>query len=178
MEQRPQDNEQDYHRPPLEIDLSGPDGNVFNVISIASAHLTGHALEEFNQSIWQNTEVGSGKTYQDILQVVNTYLDLTDTSNLYPQYGAETHISTALDRLNVDLHLLPSGIESEVTGLYPDFSNPNFGPDRYGLLLEAEIRRVEAEVETAKENMAYDWLNLRSQLLACVAALHRAGVTW
>jgi hypothetical protein len=61
----------EYIRPHIEIDLQGPDGIVFNVISIARQHLTGPALQAFNQTIWAYTEQGAGKTYDDILELVN-----------------------------------------------------------------------------------------------------------
>ncbi len=179
MEQAPQNNsEEEYHRPYLDIDLSGPDGNVFNVISMARQHLTGHALASFNQTLWQWTEVGSGKKYDDILALVNDYMDLQDTSDTYPQYGRPAHIMAAVDALNGHLQLLPPGIECEVTGLYPELDDPDLGTDKYGILLEEEVQRVEYEIGKADERTRDDWLELRTQLLACVASLRRVGVEW
>ena len=177
-EQFPTGSEHDPFRPQLDIDFSGPDGNVYMVVTLARAQLQGDALDDFNADVYASVRHGSGKTYTDVLAIVNTYVDILDTSNIYPQYGAEAHITAAVNALNAELHLLPPGIESEVTGLYPEFNKPELGPDKYGLLLEEEIRRVEGEVERAKEDTVYDWLNLQNRLRDTVAALRRAGVIW
>ena len=88
MERSPQGNEKNEpERPRLDIDLAGPDGNVFNVIGKARAVLEGDARKEFNQVIWEAAQRGSGKTYMDILGIVNSYMDLTDISGTYEMYA-------------------------------------------------------------------------------------------
>ena len=83
-----------------------------------------------------------------------------------------------MDALNAHLQLLPPSIECELTGLYPELDDPDLGVDKYGILLEEEIQRVEYEIGKADERTYDDWLELRTQLLACVASLRRAGGTW
>lgn len=85
MEQAPQLNQPE--RPPLSLDLSGPDGNVFAVIGLAHAQLAGGAQELFMAAIREATEPGAGKRYEDILGIVNAYTRLVDTSGLYPAYS-------------------------------------------------------------------------------------------
>ncbi|HVB24077.1 MAG TPA: hypothetical protein VNG51_19220 [Ktedonobacteraceae bacterium] len=85
MEQSIGNNEQE--RPRLDIDLSGPDGNVFMVIGMARQQLEEDTLKEFNREIWEATQHGSGKKYADILGIVNSYMDLIDTSGMYEAYA-------------------------------------------------------------------------------------------
>ncbi|MDQ2906223.1 MAG: hypothetical protein M3Y81_22105 [Chloroflexota bacterium] len=178
MEKFPQGSEQyEQERPRLDIDLSGPDGNVFMVMGMARRTLDGDTLKAFNQAIWEATQVGSGKTYNDILALVNSYTDLLDTSNSYPQYGPEAHITAAIDRLNGRMQTLPHDI-CEIGGIYPEFDNPDLGPDKYGMLLTEEIERVEYELGRCSEEEQDGLLELRAHLMACTASLWRAGVRW
>lgn len=85
MEQQPEANEQ--QQPRLDIDLSGPDGNVFMVITRARQQLEGNALVGFNEDIHMATQPGVGTTYADILDIVNSYMTLTDTSATYEAYA-------------------------------------------------------------------------------------------
>ncbi len=87
MEDFPQSNENEQERPRLDVDLSGPDGNVYMVITKAREQLTGKALMGFNEDIWMATQVGAGKNYTDILDIVNSYMTLTDTSAMYEAYA-------------------------------------------------------------------------------------------
>jgi hypothetical protein len=177
MEQVPSyNNAQEAQRPHLDIDLAGPDGNVFIVIGMARRQLEGEALKEFNRTIWESTQQGSNIKYDGILAVVNSYTDLLDTSNMYPQYGPEAHITAAIDRLNARLQMLPPNISCDIAGLYPEFDNPDLGPNKYGMLLEEEIERVEIEVGRCAEDERVGLLELRAHLLACAASLKRAVV--
>lgn len=85
MEQSPQNNEQE--RPRLDIDLSGPDGNVFDVVMLAREQLEGDARTLFERAINEAMQPGAGKKYEDILAIVNSHVALTDTSEMYPQYA-------------------------------------------------------------------------------------------
>ncbi len=87
MEQFPQANEEEQPRPRLDLDLSGPDGNVFDVVMLAREKLEGDARTKFDLAIREATQPGAGKKYDDILSIVNSHMDLTDTSGLYPQYA-------------------------------------------------------------------------------------------
>ncbi|SRR5581483_4358108 len=178
MEQLPQHNEVGYEpeRPRLDIDLRGPDGNVFMVIGMARQQLEGEQLKAFNRDIWEATQPDSGKTYQDILSLVDTYTDFLDTSDLYPQYGREAHIIRAVNNLNTQLRALPPGVECEVTGLYPELDNPDLGPDKYCLLLEEEATRVEYELRNAAGEQQAALQELLRHLRTCIARLRRVGV--
>lgn len=85
MEQVPQNNEQE--RPRLDIDLQGPDGNVFVVLMQARGQLEGAALMAFNEDIRMAIQSGMGTKYEDILYIVNSYMTLTDTSTTYEAYA-------------------------------------------------------------------------------------------
>lgn len=93
MEQLPQNNEGEQVRPRLDIDLQGPEGNVFILFIRARAELGGDELKSFNKEIWDATQHGSGKTYNDILAIVNSYMELIDTSGLYPAYTIEGKVT-------------------------------------------------------------------------------------
>ena len=89
MEQLPSDDKQANYepvRPRLDIDLSGPDGNVFMVIGKARQQLEGEQLEQFEREINDAISLGV-KKYHDILAIVNSYMDLTDTSGMYEAYA-------------------------------------------------------------------------------------------
>src|SRR6266487_3021821 len=180
MEGLPQHNEQgsEVERPMLDIDLSGPDGNIFPVVSMARQVLTDEARKQFNQAVWEATEVGSGTTYTGLLALVNASADLLDTSNTYPQYGPEAHITAAIDRLNERVQVLPPHLSCDIAGIYPEFDEPEMGPDKYGMLLSEEIERVEGELGQCSQDDRNDLLELRAHLVACAASLQRAGVEW
>lgn len=86
-EQFPQNTDEEAQRPRLDIDLSGSDGNVFDVVILARNKLEGDARTQFDLAIREATQPGAGKKYDDILAIVNSHMDLTDTSGLYPQYA-------------------------------------------------------------------------------------------
>ena len=56
---------------------------------MARAKLEGDARKELNQVIWEATQQGSGRTYNDLLAIVNSYMDLTDTSGLFEAYAPQ-----------------------------------------------------------------------------------------
>ena len=90
MEQFPKANEgNEQERPRLDINLSGPDGNVFMVIGMARRQLEGEALKEFNRTISEATQAGRKTTYDDILGIVSSYMELTDTSSTYAAYAPQ-----------------------------------------------------------------------------------------
>lgn len=114
MEKFPQSNEQNRlsdSRPRLEIDFDGESGNVFWVVSLAKQALIEgcwdklegiESLEKGNAMVndtatsilslehrWTEArKPGAGKNYEDILAMVNEYVELVDTSvsGRYPQY--------------------------------------------------------------------------------------------
>jgi hypothetical protein len=88
MEQSPQNNEHEPPaRPKLEVDLTTWDGHWFNLINAARQRLEGDARKEFNQVIWEATQVGSGVTYNGLLGIINAYMDVTDTSGTFAAYA-------------------------------------------------------------------------------------------
>src|SRR5436305_11582135 len=88
-------------RPILTLDLSGPDGNVFVVISHARQLLAGLRLEHFNTDIGRATLIDEGTTYQDLLAIINRYVRLIDRSGLYAEYAIDREaIVAAINHLN------------------------------------------------------------------------------
>src|SRR6266567_4847650 len=107
-------------RPVLRLDLIGPEGSVFVVIGRARELLTGLMLEHFNTDIGQAMLIDAGKTYRDILAIVNKYVRLIDTSGMYSEYGPdEDAIRRAIDTFNEQLRLLPDTVICAIDGLYP-----------------------------------------------------------
>ena len=178
MEPQPNSNNEmnDYQRPQLDIDLSGPEGNVFIVIMRARDQLDGMPLMGFNEDIRMAMQPGLGTRYEDMLDIVNGYTDLLDTSGMYPKYGPQAHIQRAIGQLNDQLQELPPGVESEITGLYPEFDDPELGPDKYAVLLTEEVERVERELVEHGEEERVPLERLRAMLLDCARALQRTGV--
>ncbi|SRR6266487_154137 len=90
MEQFPQANEgNEPERPRLDVDLRGPDGNVFMLLALARRQLEGEALKDFNRTVWEATQAGAKTTYDDMLGIVNSFMTLTDTSATYPDYAPQ-----------------------------------------------------------------------------------------
>jgi hypothetical protein len=88
MERISQSSENDQpKRPKLAIDLSSGDGHWFNLINAARQQLEGDTRKEFNQLMWEATQHGSGVTYNGLLEIINTYMDLTDTSGVFEAYA-------------------------------------------------------------------------------------------
>jgi hypothetical protein len=89
MERFPQGNEQNGPEQPqtLNLDLSGPDGNVFFVIGSALERLEGEELKDFKKIISGVMAPGTGRRYEDILAIVNSYVRLVDTSGTHPDYA-------------------------------------------------------------------------------------------
>lgn len=88
MEGAPRNNEgEPPKRPNLDVDLSTGDGHWFNLISMARQQLEGDARKEFNQVIGEAMLRGSGVTYNGLLGIINSYMDVTDTSGTYTAYA-------------------------------------------------------------------------------------------
>ncbi len=75
-------------RPRLELDLSGPDGNVFAVIAAVRnairqlARLDVVAKEKEAEFLARMPKIGeTGVTYQDVLAICREYVNLIDTSD-------------------------------------------------------------------------------------------------
>ncbi len=166
-------------RPPLKISLSGEEGNVFVVIARARSLLTGQRREHFNTDIGNATLVEVGTTYKDVLTIVNRYVELIDTSGLYPEYSKprdETAIMEAVNRLNELLRTIPDGLYCPIEGLYPEFDNPDCGPEVYLVLVESEITWVSQKLEQALPDHLEPLERLKVMLEECATALRRAGV--
>ncbi len=76
-------------RPRLEIDLQGTDGNIYVVIAKARLVVPSEQLDDFLRELLDAAMPGVHKTYEDMLAIIHKYVELSDTSGLYPQYGAK-----------------------------------------------------------------------------------------
>lgn len=76
-------------KPRLEIDLQGTSGNIYMVIGKARQIVPSEQLNEFINAYLDAQRPGANKTYEDMLAIVNQYVELIDTSGLYPQYGVQ-----------------------------------------------------------------------------------------
>jgi hypothetical protein len=169
----------DDKRPTLKINLSGEDGNVFVVIGAARALLISQALEHFNTDIGTATLVETGTTYQDVLAIVNRYVELIDTSGLYPEYARprdEQAIMAAVNRLNEQLRTIPYMLYCPIEGLYPEFDYPDCGPEVYLVMVEQEIASVDRQIEQARAEYREPLERLKAMLEECAEALKKAGV--
>ena len=178
MEQFPGDSEPyEPEWPRLDIDLSGgPDGDILHIIDSVAELLQGTELEDFKKIIGDATAPGGGSRYEDILAIVNSYTDLTDTSGRYPQYGRTGKITAAVKQLHEQLLALPDTLPCSLEGLYPEFGNSDCGPEMYLVLLREEIRGVEEAIERSDERQRQPLESFRVMLLECAAAFRRAGV--
>ena len=162
------------NRPILSLDLSGPDGNVFVVISRTRELLTGLLLEHFNTDIGTATLIDEGTTYKDILAIVNKYVRLVDNSGLYPEYGIDKEaVTKAVTLFNEQLAMLPDTVVCAIDGLYPDFDDPTIGASVYLSFVEDEIRWV-ISLMAQKQDEALE--RLLAMLQELVSALKSAGV--
>lgn len=74
-------------RPKLIIDLRGTDGNVYMVIAKARQLVSSEQLDGFINAILDAQRPGVNKTYEDMLAIINSYVELVDSSGAYPAYG-------------------------------------------------------------------------------------------
>lgn len=74
-------------KPKLEIDLQGSDGNIYMVIAKARQIVPSKQLNDFINVYLDAQKPGANKTYEDMLVLVNQYVELIDTSGLYPAYS-------------------------------------------------------------------------------------------
>jgi len=89
----------------------------------------------------------------------------------------EQAIIAAVDRLNEQLRTLPDWLGCPMEDLYPDFDDPDCGPEVYLALLEDEARQIKARVEQAEENQIEPLQRLLAMLVECAVVLRLAGVT-
>jgi hypothetical protein len=82
----------------------------------------------------------------------------------------EEQIIAAVDHLNEQLQTLPDTTPCSLEGLYPDFENPECGPEIYLTLVEEEIERIEEELRQQVESQDESLQKLHSMLLKCVTA--------
>lgn len=162
-------------RPLLSLDLSGPDGNVFMVLGLARALLEGEALERFNHDTQAARQPEARKRYEDILEIVNSYVRLVDRSGLYPQYAVDRKaVIDAVQLLNQGIDALPENTYTAIYGLYPDFETHELNEYVYLTMLEMEVQSAQNQLEQSKEKEPLE--RLLRLLQECVSALHSAGV--
>lgn len=170
----------DNARPPLKINLAGEEGNIFVVIGAARVFLSGEPLEQFNREIGNATLVETGTTYQDVLAIVNRYVELIDTSGLFPEYSRprdEHAITIAVIHLNEELRKLPDEFYCPLEGLYPTFDEPDTGPEIYLAFVTREIVVVEERMAQYRQVEPPEPLKrLLGLLKECATSLRNAGV--
>ncbi len=176
MEQKPQENEHHEHeRPVLSIDLAASVGNEQAVISYAWSILADEEKERLRQDVQALSTPGAVTSSEDTLAVVNTYVELVDVSNTHPKYGIERCITAAVDRLNERIDTLPDTLPVHVDGIYPEYGDPEYRPERYLGIILNEADRVEKSIEQSDEVTRESLTNYRTMLLDCIAAFHRLG---
>jgi hypothetical protein len=162
-------------RPLLTLDLAGPEGNVFIVISCARALLTGLMLEHFNTDIGQATLIDAGTTYSGILVIVNRYVRLIDRSGLYPEYAVnQEEVTSAVLHLNEQLQSLSDTVYCSLQDLYPDPDDPECDEYVYMGMLTMEVESVEKQIEQSDNKEPLE--RLLTILQECASAFERAGV--
>jgi len=161
-------------RPILKLDLSGSDGNVFVVMGLARTMLAGSMQQHLDQDLNEATEPGKERKYEVILEIVNKYVKLIDTSGMYPDYAIDKEaITKAIDHFNACLKTLPPTVVCAIDGLYPDFDDAMVGPEVYLSFVEDEIRWA-ISLMAQKRDEHLD--RLLTMLRELVSALRRAGV--
>lgn len=89
----------------------------------------------------------------------------------------EAAIIAAVDHLHEQLRMLPDDVSCSLEDLYPDFDNPDCGPEMYLALLEGEARHVKARIDQAGEDQREPLQRLLAMLVECAGSLRLAGVT-
>lgn len=149
MEQFPQDNNPNElpppqpERPVLRADLSENQSDLAPLIATAQELLRGDALEVFQQEIHEVGTPVAEKDQRDLLEVMNEHVELVDISNSYPQYAWKEKITAAVQWLNKQIETLPQNMPCSIDGLYPDFDDPNTGPEVYLNVLWSEVAQTE-----------------------------------
>jgi hypothetical protein len=77
-------------KPGLIIDLAGTDGNIYMVIAKARQLVPSDQLNDFLTELLDAQAPAAHKTYEDMLAIIDKYVELTDTSGLYPHYAAKS----------------------------------------------------------------------------------------
>ena len=74
-------------KPEFIVNLKGPEGNVFFLVGKVAMMLTGdmqqHFLDDMAVAMSGNAIVG----YEDILAIIDQYVNLEDSSRTYPDYS-------------------------------------------------------------------------------------------
>lgn len=73
-------------RPRLLIDLQ-QNGNIHMVIAKARQIVPSDQLDRFIIATLDAQRPGANKTYQDMLAIINSYVELVDSSGQYPEYA-------------------------------------------------------------------------------------------
>lgn len=61
------------NRKKIEIDLNGPDGNIYAVIGIVAREIGRKEAQEMQNRVF------SSKSYEEALEVINEYVELVDS---------------------------------------------------------------------------------------------------
>lgn len=79
--------EQMSKKPGLIIDLKGTDGNIYMVTAKARQLVPSEQLNDFLNEILDAQLPGANKTYEDMLAIIDKYVNLEDSSGTYPDYA-------------------------------------------------------------------------------------------
>jgi len=89
----------------------------------------------------------------------------------------EQAIIAAVDCLNAQAATLPDDVPFSHEGVYPEFDYEPFSPSMYLLLIEEEMRDVEAKIRhEADPDRRRHLERLCTMLLQCAIALRETGV--
>lgn len=76
-------------KPRLEIDLHGTNGNIYLVFGAARQVVPSDQLNRFIEAMLDATKPDAHKTYDDLLAIINQYVELVDTSGEYALYSPQ-----------------------------------------------------------------------------------------
>lgn len=173
-------------RPRLVIDLQGTNGNIYMVIAKARQLVPSDQLDTFINATLDAQRPGANKIYEDMLAIINSHVELVDSSGTYPAYADkatagrhmnEAAIIAAVDRFNAQLRTLPDWVPCSIDGLYPEFDYPDHSPEIYLALVEDEVRTVKARIDQADESQREPLQQLLTMLVECSIDVQLAGVT-
>lgn len=88
----------------------------------------------------------------------------------------EAQIIKAVEHLHEQVATLPEDITTLVDEVFPDFEEPDCGPEVFLDLIEIEIDRVEQALLAQGTGQSEPLQRLRAMLIECATTLHNAGV--
>lgn len=162
-------------RPTLLIDLS-INHNAFDMIQRMHMQLGGKALEACQRAIDEANIPVENEGCDKLLSIIDAHVELIDTSNTYQQYAWQGKITDAVQWLNEQIKALPESVPCSIDGLYPNFDDPDTGPDVYLNVLWHEVAQTE-QFMSEREGSERDFLGqYRNLLITTIAKFFRYGL--